>query len=67
MIVDIARRGLSHPNAVAYVKRSFETYPDNKDGPDVPAWGIVLVYVTFMVGIVGISLVSLTPRWRTSQ
>jgi len=58
MIVDIARRGLSHPNAVAYVKRSFETYPDNKDGPDVPAWGIVLVYVTFMVGIVGISLVS---------
>lgn len=59
MIVDIARRGLSHPKAVAYVKRSFETYPDKKGGPEPPVWGIVLVYVTFFVAMVGISLVSL--------
>jgi hypothetical protein len=59
MIVDIARRGLSHPNAVAYMKRAVAAKGD-QDMPDVPVWGVVLIYATFMITMVGVSLVSRT-------
>jgi hypothetical protein len=58
MIADIARRGLSHPNAVAFVKRAVTSQGDAPEGVEVPVWGGVLLYVTFMVAAVSISLVS---------
>ncbi|KAH7093297.1 hypothetical protein FB567DRAFT_433926 [Paraphoma chrysanthemicola] len=58
MIADIARRGLSHPNAVAFVKRAVTSQGDAPEGVEVPVWGGVLLYVTFMVAAVGISLLS---------
>lgn len=62
MFADLARRGLTHPHAVAYVKRAVSVKAEGH-GPvditdDIPAWGIVLLYVSFIVAAVGISLVS---------
>jgi hypothetical protein len=58
MFADLARRGLTHPNAVAYVKRAVSVEVEGQEPVDVPTWGIVLIYVTFMVAAVGVSLVS---------
>jgi hypothetical protein len=58
MLVDIARRGLMHPNTVAYVKRAVVVNGEREDGPEVPYWGIALLYVSFFGAAVGISLVS---------
>ncbi|KAF2036530.1 hypothetical protein EK21DRAFT_52132 [Setomelanomma holmii] len=58
MFTDLARRGLSHPNAVAYVKRAIAGQNETPEGVEIPVWGGVLLYVTFMVGIVGVSLLS---------
>ena len=58
MLAHLARRGFAHPNAAAFVKRAV-----GKEGPegveiDVPVWGVVLIYVSFMVAAVGVSLLS---------
>jgi hypothetical protein len=58
MIADIARRGLSQPQAVAFVKRAVTAQAETPEGVEVPVWGGVLLYVTFMVAAVGVSLVS---------
>ncbi|KAF2830816.1 hypothetical protein CC86DRAFT_367476 [Ophiobolus disseminans] len=58
MFADLVRRGISHPHAVAFVKRAVITSDEPDSKVDVPAWGIVLLYVSFMVAVVGISLVS---------
>jgi len=58
MFADLARRGLTHPNAVAYVKRAVSVEVEGQDPIEVPTWGIVLVYVTFIVAAVGVSLIS---------
>jgi hypothetical protein len=54
MFADIARRGLSHPNAVAYVKRGLTARSENVE---VPGWGLVLLYLSFWVAAVSIYLV----------
>jgi hypothetical protein len=69
MIVDIARRGLSHPNAVEFVKRACRKAAGARGGPEeveVPVWGIVLLYVSFMIAVVGISMVSCSPLSPTA-
>jgi hypothetical protein len=57
MFADLARRGLTHPNAVAYVKRAVSVEVEGQEPIEVPTWGIVLIYVSFMVAAVGVSLV----------
>jgi hypothetical protein len=66
MFADLARRGLTHPNAVAYVKRAVSVEVEGQEPVDVPTWGIALIYVTFMVAAVGVSLVCYTLSCRTS-
>jgi hypothetical protein len=61
MFADIARRGLTHPNAVAFVKRACGKAAGARAGHEeveVPIWGVVLLYVSFMVAVVGVSMVS---------
>jgi len=58
MFADIARRGLAHPNAVAFVKRAVVAQSEDPE-MEVPAWGVALIYVSFMIAVVGVSLVSL--------
>lgn len=58
MLVDLARRGLSHPQAHAFVKRAVSIKAEGHDTVEIPTWGIVLLYVSFMVAAVGISMVS---------
>jgi hypothetical protein len=62
MLADIARRGLSHPNAMAYVKRAVSVNTEGHEAVEIPTWGIVLLYVSFMVAAVGVSLVGLSSR-----
>jgi hypothetical protein len=70
MIADLARRGLSHPNAVAFVKRACgkaaRTGGGHEQDLEVPVWGIVLVYVSFMVAVIGVSMVSRSPTTSSS-
>jgi hypothetical protein len=61
MFADLARRGLTHPNAVAYVKRAVSVEIEGQEPVDVPTWGIVLIYVSFMVAAVCVSLVCPRP------
>lgn len=58
MFSDLARRGLSNPHAVAYVKRAVTANNDNPERVEVPVWGGVLLYVSFVAMVVSISLVS---------
>ncbi|KAF1911447.1 hypothetical protein BDU57DRAFT_543328 [Ampelomyces quisqualis] len=61
MFADLARRGLMHPRAVTYVKRAVSVSAEGHGQVDIigdiPTWGIVLLYVSFVVAVVGISLV----------
>jgi hypothetical protein len=64
MFADLARRGLTHPNTVAYVKRAVLSSEDAEikkaaDEVEMPAWGIVLLYVSVWVALVGVTMVSL--------
>ncbi|KAL5114183.1 hypothetical protein ACEQ8H_007931 [Pleosporales sp. CAS-2024a] len=62
MFADLARRGLTHPNMVAYVKRA--VYISSADAAttaepvEVPTWGVVLLYVSVWVAMVGVTMVS---------
>lgn len=58
MLADLARRGLSHPQAAAFVKRAVSVQAEGHDTIEIPTWGIVLLYVSFMAAAVGISLIS---------
>lgn len=69
MFADLARRGLTHPHAVAYVKRAVSVKVEGHERvditDDIPTWGIVLLYVSFVVAAVGISLVRRQPLETT--
>jgi hypothetical protein len=54
MFADIARRGLSHPNAIAYVKRGLTA---RSEKVEVPEWGLVLLYFSFWVAAISIYIV----------
>lgn len=61
MFADLARRGLTHPNTVAYVKRavliSSEDVESRPEKIDMPTWGIVLLYVSVWIALVGVTMV----------
>jgi hypothetical protein len=66
MFADLARRGLTHPHTVAFVKRAVITSEDaaikkDFDEVEMPAWGVVLVYVSVWVAVVGITMVCSGP------
>lgn len=60
MLGHLARRGLSHPNAAAFVKRTvgMRTQGQERIDMEFPVWGAVLVYVTVLAAAIGISLLS---------
>jgi hypothetical protein len=59
VLVELARRAVSHPRTATFVKRAINgnggRTPDWAD--EVPIWGAVLVYATIFVSVVAISLV----------
>jgi hypothetical protein len=61
MFADLARRGLSHPNTVAYVKRAVYLTPadpaSTAEPVEIPTWGIVLLYVSVWIALVGVTMV----------
>ena len=60
MFADLARRGLTHPNTVAYVKRAVYTNQDPSTGlveVEIPIWGVVLLYVSVWIALVGVTMV----------
>ncbi|KAJ4371339.1 hypothetical protein N0V83_004556 [Neocucurbitaria cava] len=62
VFTELARRGLSHPNTVSFVKRAVSV--QNGDGEEIkmPTWGFVLLYVSFVASMVVVSLVSYTLK-----
>jgi hypothetical protein len=63
MFSDLARRGLTHPNAVGFVKRNMAittSSPEDSDNINV-AWGAILLYVSFFVAAVFVTMVSISP------
>ncbi|KAH4231909.1 hypothetical protein HBI06_077220 [Parastagonospora nodorum] len=61
MFADLARRGLTHPNTVAYVKRAVYTNQDPStrlEDVEIPTWGVVLLYVSVWIALVGVTMVS---------
>lgn len=66
MLADAVRRGLSHPKTVSFVKRavlvqgglSSGNGESEGDTIEVPTWGIVLLYVSFVAAMVFMSLMS---------
>lgn len=60
MLVELARRAVSHPRTATFVKRAVTIQHGEGDKVEVPTWGIVVVYLTMVVGALGFSLVS-TP------
>ena len=59
MLVDLARRGFSHPHAVAFVKRAVIVNGESSEKVEIPVWGGVLLYVSVVIAAVGVSLVGL--------
>lgn len=60
MLVELVRRAVSHPHTATFVKRAVAIQHGEGDAVEVPTWGVVVVYLTFVVGMLGFSLVS-TP------
>lgn len=58
MLVELARRAVSHPHTATFVKRAVSIQHGEGDRVEVPTWGVVIVYLTFVVGMVGFSLMS---------
>lgn len=58
MLVELARRAVSHPHTATFVKRAVTIQHGEDNKVEVPTWGVVVVYLTFLVGVVGFSLLS---------
>ncbi|KNG49820.1 hypothetical protein TW65_03411 [Stemphylium lycopersici] len=58
MLAELARRAVSHPHTASFVKRAIAIQNDEGARIEVPTWGVVVVYLTIMVGSVALSLVS---------
>lgn len=60
VLVELARRAMSHPHTATFVKRAINgnggRTPDWAD--EVPIWGVVFIYATIFVATVAISLFS---------
>lgn len=57
MLAEFARRAVSHPHTASFVKRAVAIQNDEGTKIEVPTWGVVVVYLTIMVGSVALSLV----------
>ena len=67
VLVELARRAVSHPHTATFVKRALHNGAPVRNGEstqlkpeDVPIWGVVVIYISIFVASVAISLVS-TP------
>ena len=58
VFTELARRGFSHPNTVSFVKRAVSLQTGDGEKIEMPTWGFVLLYVSFVVSMVAVSLVS---------
>lgn len=58
MLVELTRRAVSHPQTATFVKRAVAIKHGNGEEVELPTWGIVVVYLTVLVGSVAFSLVS---------
>lgn len=61
MLVELTRRAVSHPQTATFVKRAVAIKHGNGEEVELPTWGIVVVYLTVLVGSVAFSLVSSLP------
>ncbi|KAL6712251.1 hypothetical protein ACN47E_000128 [Coniothyrium glycines] len=57
-LLDFAKRAVSHPNTVAFAKRAVSFENDAGDKIEIPGWGFALLYVSFVVSMVAVGLVS---------
>ncbi|KAH8636059.1 hypothetical protein IG631_07893 [Alternaria alternata] len=64
VLVELARRAVSHPQASSFVKRAINgnggRTPDYMD--KVSIWSVVAIYATIFVAAIGISLVRPGPH-----
>jgi hypothetical protein len=58
MLVELARRAVSHPQTATFVKRAVAIKHGQGEEVEVPTWGVVVVYLTVLVGSIAFSLVS---------
>ncbi|CAO2655647.1 Nn.00g044500.m01.CDS01 [Neocucurbitaria sp. VM-36] len=58
VFTELARRGFSHPNTVSFVKRAVSIQSGDGEKIEMPTWGFVLLYVSFVVSMIAVSLVS---------
>lgn len=66
VLVELARRAVSHPHTATFVKRAvhggvppYTTGNSHHLKPeDVPIWGVVVIYISIFIASVAISLVS---------
>lgn len=66
MLVELARRAVSHPHTATFVKRTVAIQHGEGDKVEVPTWGVVVVYLTTLVVTFGFILVS-TPCRRIHE
>jgi hypothetical protein len=58
MLVELARRAVSHPQTATFVKRAVAIKHGQGEEVEVPTWGVVVVYLTVLVASIAFSLVS---------
>lgn len=58
ILLELARRGFSHPHTASFVKRAVSVQNGDGEKIEIPTWGIVLLYVSFLVSMMFMSLVS---------
>jgi hypothetical protein len=66
MLLELARRAVSHPHTATFVKRAVAIQHGEGEKVEVPIWGAVLVYLTMVVGVLSFTLVS-TPCPRSAS
>lgn len=61
VLYEVAKRAFAHPTTTAFVKRAVSGQNGEGEKVELPTWGFVLLYVSFLVSGLAISLVS-SPR-----
>jgi hypothetical protein len=72
MLAEIARRAVSHPHTATFVKRAVAVQNGEGEKLEIPTWGVVVLYLSFVLASVFITLVrtflqpgTTTPRLST--
>ncbi|KAI8935368.1 hypothetical protein NX059_007951 [Plenodomus lindquistii] len=58
MLTELVKRAFSHPATTAFVKRSVSGQNGNGDKIELPTWGFVLLYVSFIFSGLVVTMVS---------